>query len=60
MGQRAVFALPPAQGPLSRPLNLAPDRRAGGHLDLPAGDKELPETANPITECDCVRSYGRF
>ena len=40
-------------------LNLAPGPRAGGHLDLPAGDNELPETANPITECDCVRSYGR-
>jgi hypothetical protein len=25
----------------------------------PLGDKEMPETANPITECDCVRSYGR-
>ena len=39
---------------LLRLLNLAP-----GPLDLPAGDKELPETANPITECDCARSYGR-
>jgi len=27
-----------------------------GHLDLPAGDKELPETAHPITECDRMRS----
>ena len=39
-----------------RLLNLAADPRAGGHLDLPAGDKELPETANPITECDSMRS----
>jgi hypothetical protein len=31
---------------------------AGGHLDLPAGDKELRETANPITECDRVRRYA--
>ena len=44
---------------LLRLLNLSPGPRADGHLDLPAGDKELPETANPITECDCVRSYGR-
>ena len=41
---------------LLRLLNLAPDPRAGGHLDLPAGDKELPETAHPITECDRMRS----
>jgi hypothetical protein len=44
---------------LLRLLNLAPGPRAGGHLDLPAGDEELPETADPITECDGVRSYGR-
>lgn len=40
---------------LLRLLNLAPDPRAGGHLNLRAGDKELPETANPITECDGMR-----
>jgi hypothetical protein len=44
---------------LLRLLNLAPGPHTGGHLDLPAGDEELPATANPITECDCVRSYGR-
>ena len=36
--------------------NTEPDPRAGGHLDLPAGEKELPETAHPITECDRMRS----
>jgi hypothetical protein len=36
-----------------------PGPAAGEHLDLPVGDKELQETANPITECDCMRSYGR-
>ena len=36
--------------------NAEPDPRAGGHLDLPAGEKELPETAHPITECDRMRS----
>src|SRR5258708_11147235 len=41
-----------------RLLNLAPGPRAVGHLDLPAGDKELPEMANPITECDRVRTYA--
>jgi len=41
---------------LLRLLNLAPDPRAGGHLDLSAGDKELPEAAHPITECDRMRS----
>jgi hypothetical protein len=25
----------------------------------PSAIRELPETANPITECDCVRSYRR-
>ena len=44
---------------LLRLLNLAPGPRAGGHLDLPAGDKELPDVADAITECDCVRSCGR-
>ena len=45
---------------LLRLLNPALGPRAGEHLDLPAGDKELPETANPIAECDCVRSYGQL
>ncbi len=40
-----------------RLLNLAPDPRAVGQVDLPAGDEELLETANPITECDRLRSY---
>src|SRR5712691_8172329 len=31
---------------LLRLLSLASGPRAVGHLDLPAGDKELPETAN--------------
>lgn len=44
--------------PLLRLLNLAPGSHAGGHLDRPAGDKEPSETANPITECDQVRSYA--
>ena len=43
---------------LLRLLNRAPGGRPGGHLHLPAGDKELSETANPITECDRVRSYA--
>jgi len=28
--------------------------------DLHAGDQEPPETANSITECDCVRGYAAF
>ena len=45
--------------PLSSGCSIFAGPRAGGHLDLPAVDKELRETANPLTECDCVRSYGR-
>jgi hypothetical protein len=30
------------------------------HWNLPTcGYDELPETASPVTECDCPRSYGR-
>ena len=43
---------------LLRLLNLAPHPRAVSQVDLPAGDEELLETANPITECDRLRSYA--
>ena len=42
-----------------RLLNLAPDPRAVGQVDLPAGDEELLETANPITECDVPAKLSR-
>ena len=48
------------QGYVSIPFfslfNVAPGSRAGGHLDLFAGDAELQEAASPIMECDRVRA----
>ena len=43
---------------LLRLLDLAPDPRAGGHLDLPAGDEELPDRrptrSRNVTACGAV------
>ena len=43
--------------------NAEPDPRAGGHLDLPAAEKELPETAHRlrnVTACGAVPLLIRF
>ena len=39
-------------------LRGGPSARRGSYFRA-GHDKKLPETANPITECECVRSYGR-